>query len=579
MDWLSLFLVALLLATTYILTIYGMIGAIIMCVLVLACASLAFGTYEWVAFSFLVGPLGDLAPAVALMGLFVIPLIGLRLGFDALITRANLIPLLVDRAVGAVFALVAAYVMTGVVAVAISLLPLGGSFFGHQNVDPETGEANSLWLGPDRFTVSFVSMMSHGLFSGHGEWLDDHPDLLQEIAWAQSPDHNVRLVVPEDSVQLIKPDLREYIFEKTPGQGRGRNATPPSYKPIPPPSGEYWLELRLKLLQEGSGEDQMHRFSRRQVRLVGRERPGALAENLAPVAMSDDEDPKRAVKIEDGKLYGPDSHGEVDLVFEVPDEFVPMYLVYKIGARVDLSDLELGGEGDDAANGNSSATASSSRVTDSRKSARNASSKTGSSTRTGRGGRVSGARGTGDAKFSDALPMEMTSYQSTSLDQRNGALANGHIYGNRDDQGSSGPEPKLTKFEVDPAKRMFQLDVKILRAGSTLGKALSFAVTSLKSYRLTDEAGNVYPVVGQYAIADVNGVEVVEVEYFPDAVSVANRGGLRPFKRIKDRDLQARNSRVVYLFLVKPGAKLVKFSTGQGRRSTDLSKLNLAAPK
>jgi len=579
MDWLSLFLVALLFATTYILTIYGLIGAIITCVLVLMCASLAFGTYEWLAFSFLTGPLGDLAPAVAMMAMFVVPLIALRFALDALITRASLIPALIDRIVGVGFAFLAAYVMTGVVAVSISLLPLGGSFLGHHTFDATTDKENHLWMTPDRFAVSFASMMSHGLLSGRRDWRDDHPDLVQEIAWAQAPDHNVRHVVPEGSVRLVKPDIREYIFEKTPGQGRGRRATPPSYKPISPPSGKYWLALRLQLLKDASGEDQTHRFSRRQVRLVGREHPGAAAENFAPVAMNDNDDPKRAVKIEDGKLYGPESKGEVDFVYEVPDDFVPMYLTYKIGARVDLSTIELAGDGDDTANSNSPSSAASSRTTDSRESAGRSSSRAGSSTRNGRGGRVSGARGTGDATFSDALPMEMTSYQSIDLDQRNGELANGHIYGNSDEQGSSGSNPKLTKFKVDPSKRMFQLDVKILRAGSILGKALSFAVTTLKNYRLTDNTGNVYPVVGQYAIANVDGVEVVEVEYFPDAVSIENRGGLRPFKRIKDRNLQNKNTRVVYLFLVKPGAELVKFSTGQGRRPTDLSKLDLVAPK
>ncbi len=126
MDWLSLLLLALMVAIASFQAIQGLVSALIMCVLVLICAPLAFATYEWVALSFLVEPLGDLALPAALMGSFVIPLIILRFAMDALISRANLMAGLIDRACAGLLGFVTAYLMTGVLAVVLQLIPFGG---------------------------------------------------------------------------------------------------------------------------------------------------------------------------------------------------------------------------------------------------------------------------------------------------------------------------------------------------------------------------------------------------------------------------------------------------------------------
>jgi hypothetical protein len=172
----------------------------------------------------------------------------------------------------------------------------------------------------------------------------------------------------------------------------------------------------------------------------------------------------------------------------------------------------------------------------------------------------------------------MTRYQQTGLDQKNGSLVEGHVWGNWDNQGQAGTHPILETFDVPGDKRLFQLDVKELQARSLYGRALSFAVKSVKDYFLHDETGRVYPVVGQYVIADVDGIEVVEIQYYPEQVQIMNRGGIRDFKQVKKRHLEGKDYRLAYLFLVEPGAKLTKFTTGQGRRPTDLQRDNLVAP-
>ncbi|MEE9295281.1 MAG: hypothetical protein V3W34_10030 [Phycisphaerae bacterium] len=571
MDWLSLFLLALLLAVAYMQVLQGVISALIMCVLTLLCTVICFATYEYVALSFLVGPLGDLSIPVAFVATFAVPLIVLRVAMDALISRATLIPVLIDRACAAPLSLVTAYVTTGMLAVAIQMLPFGGSFLGHAGIDQETGDENTLWLNPDRFAVGVASMMSNGLFSGKSRLSDEHPDLVQEIIWAQASPHELRHVVPPGSIRVVKVEQRDYIFDKTVGKGRRgrRSGTPASYDPQPPPDGKQWYLVRLALKREAHDEDQRHRFCRRQIRLVGSERPGGKLVNFAPVAINDNDTPRRAVRITDDKVYTPSDGSEVDFVFELPVDAEPGFIEYMIGARADLgghrpeSDISptepaaLGNQGRDA-------TVSGGRD----------SSSSGRSGRSGRGDRVSGVRSTLSSHFGDSLPMVMSSFQDFDLEMNRGALVGGHVYGNVADQG--GGSRSLSRFEVPSDKRLFHLEVEQLRARSMYGKALNVTVTTVQNYRLRDDAGRSYTVVGQYVVAPVSGREVIEIQYFPDAVAAAGRGGIRAWARIKRRDLQAAGNRLVYLFLVEPGAYITEFTTG--RRPTDLRDLNLVAP-
>jgi hypothetical protein len=569
MDWLSLFSLAMLIAIAYMQLIQGLISSLIMCVLTVLCAVLAFATYEWVGYSFLMGPLGDLALPAALIATFVLPLIGLRFAVDAMISRSNLLPILIDRAAGSIAAAVTGLTMTGMLALAVQMVPFGGTFLGHTGVDPDTGEMQSLWLGPDRFAAGLAASMSDGLFSGEQIWSERHPDFVQEIAWSQAADRATRHVVPPGSIRVVSTEESvPYVFKKTKKDARST----PKYDRMEIPDGKRWYKVRVALEEGAKDEDGPNRFSRWQVRLVGRDHADARPANYPLLAITDDDDPTAPVIIEDGALYKPASGNEVDFVFEVPETFQPSFIEYKVGARADLSGRapaadtatpETETETPDAASPPADTTASEPTAPSSGR----------------RGGRVSGVRGRiGGHKFSDALPVKMTNYQQTGLEGRGNLMSSGHIYGRTADQ-EEGSSREVSKFDVPSDKRLFQLDVERLQAGSTLGKALQFAVTSLKDYQLHDESGKRYPVVGQFAIADVDGSEVVEVQYYPEAVAATNRGGLREFRLIKKRHLKGRKYKLVYLFLVDPGAKLTEFTTGAGRHPTDLTKFNLTAPR
>ncbi len=569
MDWFSLFLVAVLFAVVYMQALQGVLSAAIMCGLVLLCTALAFATYEWVAMSYLLGPLGDLSMPVALVGTFIVPLIVSRILLDIYITRSSLIPALIDRAAAACVALVTAMTMAGVLALAILMSPLGGSFLGHTLMDPETGEEGSLWLAPDRFAVSVATHMSEGVFSGRHSFRDAHPDLVQEVCWAQSSPSGIRHIAPEGSITVQHVERRDFIFDKTIDErARRRDSTQGiTHERVNPDNGRQWYLVRLKLGPDAMDDDKQHRFTRHQIRLVGRESSAGPTANYAPVAMTDNDNPKLAVRIENGKLYQPHEGSEVDFVFDVSERFVPEFIEYMVGARADLSQRAIGdSEAPEATQASAEPVSGTPAPAGDRRSRPRGRRST---------DRVSGVRATQSSHFGDNLPTEMTDYQKFSLEQSRQTYSSGHVHGNVADQ-DGGSDAKLTKFAVPSDKRLLHLEVEELRARSGIGKVLSFAVTTVKQYQLQDEQGNVYPVVGQYAVVDIDGQDVVEIQYYPEAVAAGGRGGIRDFRRIKKRQLEARGSRLVYLFLVEPGARIASFSTG--RRPTDLTELNLVAP-
>jgi hypothetical protein len=566
MDWFSLFMLIFLGAVAYTQTIGGIFSALIMFVCVCISTALSFSLFEWVAFSFLIGRLGDSALPVAFMGCFLVPLIVLRVAVDIWIRRSFLIPVVIDTPGAAAIGVLTGFLMTGVLAIGIQMVPFGGSFLGHRGLNEETGERNPLWLNPDGLTVSFASYLSDGVFSGSASFEETHPDFLMSIVSAQAAVDEILHLAPPGAIQVVSVSYPDYVFKKTPPKNRRRGS--PTYDQVELADGNQWFQVRLALGDEVKDDGKI-RFSPNQVRVVGRGRPSSPWEGFSPVAIQDNDRPERAVQFDREKLYAPSKGNEIDLVFEVPVEFRPEFVEFMYGARADLSGIGASEtvEPTDILTSDASANTTSPTST--------VSSKGSSGRSSGRGDRVSGVRASGDSRFGDSLPIQMTKYRQFNLDQQGGALKSGHVHGRVADQ-DSGSDPRISRFDVPSDKRMFQLEVEQLRARSGLGKALSFAVRTSQQYMLKDDNGNSYPVVGQYIVASVDGEDYIEVQYFPDDVAASGRGGIRPFAKIKKRDIDG-GSRLVFLFLVDPGVRITEFSTGG--RPTDLNDLDLDAPR
>jgi hypothetical protein len=174
------------------------------------------------------------------------------------------------------------------------------------------------------------------------------------------------------------------------------------------------------------------------------------------------------------------------------------------------------------------------------------------------------------------MPLEMRAYQKLkNVEISRGALVDGHLVGEVDQQ-AAGTDAAVSKFAVPEDKRLLQLNTGFLKARSGLGRAISFAVGTVQNYFVTAEGGSPYPMVGKYAIAEVNGKKTVEVQYFGNLVG--SIGGVGAFNKIKDDDLKG-EYQLVLLFLVDPGARITSFSTGgDATRRDDLTAENLVAP-
>lgn len=196
----------------------------------------------------------------------------------------------------------------------------------------------------------------------------------------------------------------------------------------------------------------------------------------------------------------------------------------------------------------------------------------------GRGGRVRGVTTrSGQSRFSDELPLVMTSYQQVRGLNANGeALTDGQIWGEvaRQDGGTDRP---LKRFDVPDDKRMLQLNTSRLHARSGLGQALEFAASTVQNYFVEDANGKRYKIQGKYAIANVNGTQTIEIQYFLNQAGTI--GGVGKFTKIKDSDLEG-DYELVILFLVDPGVEIVSFSTGgAATRGDDLRGEGLVAPE
>ena len=174
------------------------------------------------------------------------------------------------------------------------------------------------------------------------------------------------------------------------------------------------------------------------------------------------------------------------------------------------------------------------------------------------------------------MPITLKSYRRLkNANIENGRFVGGHLAGVVAEQ-DGGPHPAVSKFEVPPDKRLLQLSTRPLQSRSTLGRALSQTVTTLQNYFVEDAGGNRHLLVGKYAIANVGGRQVIEVQYFSERVG--SIGSLGKFDGIDEKKLKP-GDEYVLLFLVDPGARIVAFSTGgAATRKDDLRAENLVAP-
>ena len=602
---LSLIFLILIFAVTLKQATQGLFSALIMAVLTILCAGMSVGLHEWIGAELVAQywkP--DYAHAIALGVPFGVVLLLLRAVFDKLIRRACLLPAWIDRIGGGTCGLVTALVMVGVMAASVQMVPFGPSIIGFARVPSavraEGGapistaleEQRNLWFSPDRFAIAVAGMLSDGIFSGERSFTGDNPDLMQTVGWVQSAPPGVSRFAPAKSVSVIGTELVKEVFQFTAGDDR--SGVPATYEAVNPKAGMDLRMVRLQIQNSARDVNKSIIFTPRQIHISGKTPDGATRQYF-PIAIqqADASQPvnrhislRKArgafVSIVDDPMSPREGDNKIELVFEVPKGFEPSLVEYKRGGR---SVITLSSTGADRAapqsppeSGGSATPAPPPSEPGAAPLQRRPRPGDESGGETGRGGNVRGATAQGGRSFfGEQLPMPMKAYRKLANSEVNrGALIGGHLAGEVDKQ-ATGSESEVTKFEVPSDKRLLHLDVQKLQARSGLGRALTAAVALSQRYTVEGANGTLYDVVGKYAVADVGGTRVVEVQYYTNEGDSVGRIG--PFERIKESHLQG-DYQFVLLFLVDPGVQITAFSTGgDASRRDDLIGENLVAPR
>ncbi len=585
----SLILIGFLGAVTYMQAIQGLTSAAITCILVVISTVVSFGTYEAIAESVFAGFAPEYAHALALAAMFAVPLIIMRVLLDMWIPRSNLLPQIIDRLAGGVFGFFSAILTTGVIACAIQMVPWGpavsqegevsGGFFGYLPFNPTkpNDEQSALWLNPDQFAVACVSTLSVNTFSDadkNDSFGRQHADMIKDLAWAHSLPLGVSRNIAPDDVKVIDVGQLTYLFDIGIDQRNG----PDFANPVDPKGGNMFVYVSFEISDKHKDVDDKQRYNTTSVRIFGESRGTMMS--IPAKAVIDPDDPSRyLVQMKRGnqepyliasEMFMVPSTNKIEVAFEVPEDFDPIEVRYKVGGIVPFTKSQravLTGE-DPTAMPQASATGQE-QSTQTASASNNSDSQSGSSG----GGRVSGVKFK-SSRFGDDLPMTFTAFQESDTEIQSGVLAQGLITGKIADQGSVKSSGPVEALKVPSGKSLLQLNVESLKAGSTLGRALNFSVKTLENYTVEDDQGNQILACGKYAIADVGGETFFELTYYPTFESGGGR--FKGFSKIKSQHFK-KDYQLVYLFLLDSGRQAVKFSTGGNKRTIDLRDQNLVA--
>ena len=350
----------------------GLFSAFIMLVLTICCAAIALGTYEWVASNWLesVWPKEkfnrDFMLPVALGLLFGVPLLVSRLAFDRLVRRSSLLPSMLDRVGSGVCGVLTGFIIVGVFAIAVQMIPFNGSFLGYSRIavampdtkrDPDAeppdrdAEDKKLLLDPGGFAARVASMVSNGIFSGKLRFSDHNFDLSETIGWVGATHREVARYAPPRSISVVRTEPVEEVFEETPpASSRAGSQERPEYRAIKPTGGMEFRMVRVQLRPEAQDKYRKHLFSLPQFRLVGETREGEVKQFRAiAIQQADETDVTNRhirFKKQGGKVwpatcsvYEPrdGNNAQVEVVFELPPGFEPDFIEYKREARARVS--------------------------------------------------------------------------------------------------------------------------------------------------------------------------------------------------------------------------------------------------
>lgn len=628
--WFSLFTVVLILAITFYQGLLGLFSSVINCILTLLAAALAFGFYEEVYYSFLIDRQPNDGRAMALIGIFVVSLLVLRVIFDAIIKDGQHYQVYADRIGGGVFGFITAMVIMGTLTTSIQMLPFDHAFLGftrYRLFNAESGEAismmptepkqsneevlskidfskvnskrQSIWFKPDDFTAGLVSLLSKNGLTGGNSLAAVHPDLIDELYWARfNPLGQKKPAAgkPDDlrvEATYILPEDELYTLEAAGVKETEGNQPVTRYKLVEPGSsaekpaaGHRWLVTRVKLDTNATEEGTTFRFTTQQVRLVARTKSGRteayrlIGIDLPSSSLTDARSKRQTwhYRVYPGQglvRKAADSSGRFDWVFEVPDDATPLFVEYKQNARAGVSAIAkevppaLGAPPGSGGNNNKQGG-----------NQQNTKQPKPKNTGTEGTGRISRLHANKEGSFySNDLPFELTQYSAQGMEIRGEKIegGSGSITATLDenDKPVPGNERPIRGFVVPSGQQLLHLSVTRLTPGSLTGQVFDFAAQNNNNYVL-DATGKQYPAVGLYAVATSRGKRVLEIVYFDETTRMSPSAIPKP-KRLSGPELRQNDTEMFYLFFIPSGTRINRFQNPRGHQES-LDQLNLVAP-
>ncbi len=200
------FAILLILGIAFYQTIQGCFGAMITAILTVLAAAVAFNYYEPLGALF-ADRLGAVADPAAMLVVFVIPLLVLRILSDRFIRGNVVLGLWPDRIGGAIFGFVTATIMTGMFMIIFQMLPMPASIIGWRTYDSALGVKDG---GPPRwaaeFTLATAGRLSDGplrAITSPKKFSVSHDDLLLESFCLRNRPTGARASTPTDAMKVL----------------------------------------------------------------------------------------------------------------------------------------------------------------------------------------------------------------------------------------------------------------------------------------------------------------------------------------------------------------------------------------
>ena len=172
-------------AIAFFQVIQGIFSALIMTILSVLCALVAFNYYESLAQVIRGwGLASTYVYAVSLMGIFFVSLLALRILFDRLFLENMTFGIWTDRIGGGALGIITGMVLVGMMTLAMQMLPWDASILGYKPYDDSLQQARSLApFKSDQFVLGMVDFLSGpaGSMGGDKQFTQVHPDYLLEL--------------------------------------------------------------------------------------------------------------------------------------------------------------------------------------------------------------------------------------------------------------------------------------------------------------------------------------------------------------------------------------------------------------